>query len=906
VPGDYRLSDTADGKHRKPLPAGENGHFEDGAGAMAEQQPTGRGKVDEPPVCRDEIDRLHRQLAERSTQDALARIILDEMYQFVAILDPSGRTLGINRSALDAVGTPDTSLIGRPFWETPWWTVSPDLQTTLQALIRRAAAGEFVRVELQHYGAGGQHDLIDVDFSLKPVLNPAGQAAYLIAEGRDITDKKRAEAEIARQTAEIRGLYEQLKAFDQLKSQFFANVSHELRTPLTLVLGLSDRLQEDPTLAVAQRRDLAAIERNARLLLKQVNDILDLTKLEAGKMTVNYEAVDLAHLVRLAASPFEVLAAERHLALAVDVPASLPAQLDAEKVEHVLANLLSNAVKFTPQGGHIGCRLQVHGPAAAITVSDSGPGIPADQREAIFERFVQVDGGADRRYGGTGLGLAIAKEFVALHGGTIAVGDAPGGGGLFTVTLPLTAPPGRPVREASPATPAPATPVIRDESASAAVEVLRARVQALSTALPASRPLVLVVEDHAEMNSFIAEILGREYRIATAFDGQEGLDMALALLPDLILTDVMMPRMSGGQLVHAVRKRPELDAVPIVLLTARADDDLRVHLLRQGAQDYLAKPFQKGELLARVGNLITMKQARDILQQELDCQVHDLADLAVEVAHRRRELQTALESVSVARDQAVRASQLRANFLRLVSHEIRTPLTILQLHLQVLGMDDTMPLTPKQQASVQKMALAGKRLLDLVNTILEYARIESGKMPIHAEAIDLTALAEDVCTELRPQAEQRHLTLHLTAAADLPSLESDPKLVRLILVNLVGNAIKFTDRGGVAVALSAAAGRHHLVVHDTGPGIAADKMTTIFEPFEHVEPANHKHTPGLGLGLALVKEMVDALGGSIEVSSHVGEGSAFTVTLPSVYPLPAGAERAMPPMSPSAPQNEPA
>ncbi len=749
------------------------------------------------------------------------------------------------------------------------------------------AGGDVVRIAEEPVQT--QRGLRYLDTKKIPILDKEGKPAYLLGISRDISEFKRAQEELG-------ALYEQLHRLDQLKTQFFANISHELRTPLTLVLGLTDRLLGDRTLDETHRSDLEAVKRNARLLLKHVNDILDISKLEAGKMKADFVAIDLAHLVRLAASPFDVLADEHRVRYDVQTPATVPAQVDPEKVQRILANLLSNAFKFTPDSGRISCRLMVQGDQAVLTVSDSGPGIPAAYREAIFERFVQVEGGSSRRFGGTGLGLSIAQELAALQGGTIVVGDAPEGGAMFTVTLPLMAPAGAEVRQAVISTESPVLLTLDDEVSKQAIETLRARVHDLSATLPASRPLVLIVEDNPEMNRFIAEIFGHEYRIATAFDGQEGLDMAMALHPDLILTDIMMPRLSGDQLVRAIRARPALDTVPIVLLTAKADDELRVRLLREGAQDYVAKPFLADELLARVGNLITVKRARDILQQELASQVQDLESLAYDLAHRKREVQLALDSMRVAREQAERASQLKTNFLRLVSHEIRTPLTVLKLHLQVLSKGDGTPLTPKQQTNVQKMASAGDRLLGLINTLLEYARIESGKLQVQAAPFELTAVAGEVCDELRPQAEEKGLAIHLISPDDLPALSSDPRLVRLILVNLVGNAVKFTDSGQVTVTLAAADGRHQLVVGDTGPGIPADRLAHIFEPFEQVEPLIHKHHSGFGLGLTLVKEMVDALGGRIEVTSVVDGGSTFTVTLPPVESHAEVAELASPPV----------
>ena len=469
----------------------------------------------------------------------------------------------------------------------------------------------------------------------------------------------------------VKQLRRRVKELDQLRTQFFTNVSHELRTPLTLVLGPTQKLLAGGHLTDEARHDVEVIDRNARTLLKHVNDLLDIAKVDAGQMRLNYAEVDLAWLVRLAAAHFESVADERRIALSVETAPSVPAQADPEKLQRVFLNLLSNAFKFVSDGGRVRCVLRVEGDRALITVEDNGPGVRPELREAIFERFRQGDAESAQRVGGTGLGLAIVKEFVALHRGTIALGDAPGGGASFSVALPLVAPSGTTVAAATPE-PADASDVACQE-----VEALRQsrsegprpdrgalaepaptdgrRPPASGTPPEPGPPLVLVVEDNEEMNRFIAETLARDYRIATAFDGQQGLDQALALRPDLIVTDVVMPRLRGDELVRQIRARPELAMIPLVVLTARTDEDLRVTLLREGVQDYLTKPFSAQELCARVRNLIMVKRAREVLQKELASQDDDLAALARGVADHRRALQGALD--------ALRESEERASLL---------------------------------------------------------------------------------------------------------------------------------------------------------------------------------------------------------------------------------------------------
>jgi signal transduction histidine kinase/CheY-like chemotaxis protein len=431
-------------------------------------------------------------------------------------------------------------------------------------------------------------------------------------------------AETQQANAKITELYEKTLELDTLKSQFFANVSHELRTPLTLIMGPLTQRLANTDLSEEQRRDDERMLRNARLLYRQVSDLLDAAKLEAGRMGINYASANLSELVRNVSANFGSLGPERGIDFVVEAPESAPAEIDTEKVQRILLNLLANAFKFTPDGGQIRVRLTTDTSHALLEVEDNGPGIPVNMHEAVFERFRQVEGGSSRRHGGTGLGLAIVKEFVDLHDGAVSVSDSPGGGALFQVRLPLKGPQGC-------MTSAPATNV-NPSFQEAVVNELRVIPKACPSSEAIDGPLVLVVEDNRDMNAFVVDILRPHYRVATAFDGREGLKKALNLAPDLIVCDLMMPVMSGNEMVEELRRRPQMANVPIVVLSAKADDDTRVRLFHAGAQGYLAKPFNAEELLARVGGLIKSRQVTIEQLQLSAARLRRLAEVVERIA----------------------------------------------------------------------------------------------------------------------------------------------------------------------------------------------------------------------------------------------------------------------------------
>ncbi|QLA14986.1 ATP-binding protein [Desulfolutivibrio sulfoxidireducens] len=427
--------------------------------------------------------------------------------------------------------------------------------------------------------------------------------------------------------ADITRLYEKTREIDELKTRFFANISHELRTPLTLILGPLDALLKDPGLDPAQRPGLELAARNARILHRQVCDLLDVAKLDAGRMAMRYSRADVAHLVRLTASLFELLARDRRIRFAVDAPETLFAQVDAEKYRRILQNLLSNAFKFTPDKGRIDVRLKERDRQIVCEVADNGPGVPPDMRETVFERFRQADDSSRRRHGGTGLGLAIVKEFASLHGGTVQLNETPGGGARFTVALPLAAPEGA---------------VISDQPEDAEtdpglIEGLGAPVAerpACSPDQPEDAPLVLIVEDNPDMRAFLAGSLGREFRTATAPGGREGLAAALSLRPGLILSDVMMPGMDGEEMVRELRTRPETRDTPVIMLTAKADEALRTRLLPDLVQDFMTKPFSEDELFAKVRALLKERRRAEADKQKVEARfTATFEQAAVGIAH---------------------------------------------------------------------------------------------------------------------------------------------------------------------------------------------------------------------------------------------------------------------------------
>ncbi len=402
----------------------------------------------------------------------------------------------------------------------------------------------------------------------------------------------------------------ELRTLGEAKSRFFANVSHELRTPLTLMLGplrdvVDGRSGETSDSVDEQLRLVLA---NGQRLGDLVEQILDIARLDSGKLQVRLQDVDLRPALERLAASFDALGRRCEIALDVSFPdGAILARVDPDHVEKIFGNLLANAFEFTPPGGRVRFSVTRVGESDSATilteVEDSGAGIRAEELERIFLRFHQVDDAVRRTQGGMGLGLALVKELAELHGGGVTVSSAPGGGSRFTVRLPVPSPDDSGAFALNAF--APRTPTLAERSTYLAPAASHSNGDSSSDA---DRPTVLVVEDNDDLRAYLRRHLEDRYRIVEARDGSEGLDQARRGVPDLILCDIMMPRMNGDEMCRAVRADPELSFLPIIILTAKAARSSRISSLESGADDYIVKPFDRDELRLRVENALASRR----------------------------------------------------------------------------------------------------------------------------------------------------------------------------------------------------------------------------------------------------------------------------------------------------------
>ncbi|MDC8000575.1 response regulator [Aequorivita todarodis] len=436
------------------------------------------------------------------------------------------------------------------------------------------------------------------------VPNPwvIGQGGFMLilslAIARKLQLSERAKAEV-----------EKVREIDSIKSKFFTNISHEFRTPLSLILGPINKSLENIPAAEAieentevpvKGKHLKVMKRNALRLKNLIDQILELSKLDQGQMKLQVAQGDIIQFLRSLIFSFESLTELKHINFQTHFPKTIAnAYYDRDKLEKIVVNLLSNAIKFTPEHGKVSVLIEDSGKAVKISIADSGPGIKGDEVNKIFDRFYQAEETQDQ---GTGIGLALVKELVALNHGQINVDSTDEKGTVFKVIIPYHK-----------------SSFHETEIFQEAVEnTLKKRDQSeLASQVDTffnledqdpNLPLLLIVEDNPDLRHFIAEQLEKEFKIITAKDGKEGLQIAEAQLPDLVISDVMMPKMTGTDLCEALKKDVKTCHIPIILLTAKAGQAAKLKGLKTGADDYITKPFDGHELLIRSKNLIAQRE----------------------------------------------------------------------------------------------------------------------------------------------------------------------------------------------------------------------------------------------------------------------------------------------------------
>ena len=404
-----------------------------------------------------------------------------------------------------------------------------------------------------------------------------------------------------------------IKELDLLRTRLYTNITHEFRTPLTVILGMAERLTEDGgrLTGAEAKTGLGLIYRNGQNLLRLINQLLDLSKLDSGMMQLKTVRGDIINYLQYLTESFHSMAQEKQVRL-VFYPetAALDMDFDAEKLQHVVFNLLSNALKFTENGGKVVLHAAEIGrdgqPFLQLKVQDTGAGIAENELPHIFDRFYQADNSATRKSEGTGIGLALTKELVELMGGSVGVESRVGQGSVFTVLLPIVRAQGveklAVEKKGAPILDEKAVPVFSGKAVPKNEQLVE------NQRVEAEKPILLLIEDNADVVTYIVGLLKKVYEIEVARNGREGIEKAFELVPDIVVSDVMMPEKDGYEVCETLKNDERTSHVPIILLTAKAAHEDKLAGLRVGADAYLQKPFDKNELFVRLEKLVEVRQ----------------------------------------------------------------------------------------------------------------------------------------------------------------------------------------------------------------------------------------------------------------------------------------------------------
>ncbi len=385
---------------------------------------------------------------------------------------------------------------------------------------------------------------------------------------------------------------------NKAKLQFFTNISHELRTPLTLIADPVNYIIHDDNLNSQQRSMLQIVQRNVLVLIQLVSEILDFRKVQNGKMELRLSDFNLAESMKQWIKLFSASAQKKHIAISMDAPDTIMLRADQDKIERICYNLLSNALKYTSEGGEISLMAKEEGGRVMISVADNGCGISSDELPYIFDRFYQAKN-AGR---GTGIGLAIVKAFTELHHGEVSATSIEGKGSTFTIHIP--------VRQKGEVTNQPTEKIEQLVEPSSAEEVPnQARhIDELIQPYQTDKPEVLIIDDNIDIRTYLRSVLSEKYNVSEAADGKVGLELARKIVPDIVLSDIMMPVMDGLAFCQQLKTDKAISHIPVILLTARSLDEQRAEGYEHGADAYLSKPFSLRLLLSRIDNLIESRK----------------------------------------------------------------------------------------------------------------------------------------------------------------------------------------------------------------------------------------------------------------------------------------------------------
>jgi len=790
-----------------------------------------------------------------------------------------------------------------------------DLRTSLESVIQRKEAHimsiQKYDIPLREDEGGGYKKKYWSPVNT-PLFDDEGTVQYIVHRVEDVTEfmlfreyssgeaekvqahTMQMEAEVLRNSHEVREVNQKLmnantalesreqelaqandnlQALDKSKTAFFNNVSHEFRTPLTLMLGpLEEALNDIGAEPDIQHERLEMVHRNTLRLKKLVNTLLDFARIEAGRLQASYRATPLSSYTQELASMFRSAIEQAGLELGIDCPdLSQPIFIDRDMWEKIISNLLSNAFKHTFEGS-IRLQMREFKDHIKLTVQDTGIGIPAEHLAHLFERFHRVPNAPSRTHEGSGIGLAFVQELVKLHGGSIRVESEMNKGTVFTLSIPTgkahlpeqqieaehmqasTALGTQPfVEEALHWLPEKTDKKIKRETSVPVAEFVRLPWPGISHA---GKARVLLADDNADMRAYVYRLLKPYCDVETVSDGLSALAAARANLPDIILSDIMMPLMDGFEFLKNIRNDAALQSTAVILLSARAGSEAQVEGLEAGANDYLVKPFQAAELLARVKTTLDLQR----VQYQTEMRERN-AELEQRVIERTVELEAVNKELE--------------SFAYSVSHDLRAPLRGINGFSQVLLQDYQDRLDEDGKLYLDRICKNTQEMGELMNSLLSLCSIN--RSVLEKVEFNLSEMAETFFEDLKRQEPDRNVEFKIQNDMQV---HADMPLIRAVVENLLGNAWKYTSKQKHAVIEFKQVnheGKKAYCIQDNGAGFDMQYADKLFGAFQRLHSSSE--FPGNGIGLATVARIVHRHGGQVWAEAEPNKGASFYFTL---------------------------
>lgn len=664
---------------------------------------------------------------------------------------------------------------------------------------------------------------------------------------------------------------EKLKSLDKLKDDFLATTSHELKTPLNGIIGLAENLasRSSSNMSEEEKYDLLLIKASAGRLSNLVNNIVILSKLKNDEVKLDKKSININKVLQIIIRFCEPQIKNKNIKLINLIDDNTPNIIgDENRIQQIFYNLLGNAIKFTHDGTIIISSEIVEG-YLEISIKDTGIGIPHEKLDKIFDMYEQVEGTSEK-YGGTGLGLYITKDLVKLHDGSIRVTSAVEEGSKFTISLPLiqceettTLEEGKDLEEG--------------KYLSGSINKLDKRYSNVVNSISGRRHKILIVDDEY-INQRVLEnyLIQNNNFVLKASTGKEAIELINENEDlDLVIMDMMLPDLLGYEVNKIIREKHSLFKLPILMMTADQRAENLVISFESGSNDHLIKPFNKEELWSRVNTLLTLKDSVHealLLVEEVTKANEEIVSLNIENNENTKKVEELMEY-----------DKIKTEFFTNISHELKTPLNVITSTIQLLMyLDESKNLGDERiKYYFSIMNQNALRLLRLINNIIDVTKVEGNYLHFNLTNGNIINVVEELVQSVAEFIGSKGIEVIFDTEVEERIIAFDEEKIERIILNILSNAVKFTEKNGsIFVNVYDKEDFIEISIKDTGIGIPKDKLDYIFERFAQVDKSITRKSEGSGIGLALVKSLVELHGGTISVNSELGKGSEFIITLP--------------------------